>query len=177
MNVTENTKDRLVIEFRPWLAGAVLIALILVMVLLGMRLWATETKASLAVFLVAAAMAGGFVIFIRRILVTFDAESDTVTIRTARLTGQAEQTLRLSHVQHAFVETSIDRSRSSHGEPARRRNTHRPVLQMPNERVPLNTMYTGGRGAFNAVDAINTWLGALRKKAMPMADLAMPGQT
>lgn len=177
MIVTENTRQRLVIEFRPWLMGAVLIALILVMVLLGMRLWATETKASLAVLGVAIAMCGCFAIFIRRIRVTFDAAADSVMIRTATLIGESERMLRLSEVQHAFVETSIDRSRSSHGERARRRNTHRPVLRTATEKMPLTSIYAGGRGAFVAVDAVNGWLGVLRGKDLLPADLAIPDQT
>ncbi|MGL4439584.1 MAG: hypothetical protein ACRCUE_09940, partial [Bosea sp. (in: a-proteobacteria)] len=98
--------------------------------------------------------------FLRWVIVNFDRDSGTVTIRTVGLLGQKQQSFFLTDVEHAFLETIVSQSTGS----SRARNgrtdffLHRPSLQTKQGVLPLNEVSVGGDQAAAAVAVINRWL-------------------
>lgn len=159
MRIIEDTPERLTLEFRPWVLGSVLIAVILLMVGVG---WANlPTDPALAVGMLVGVLIIGlvFVALVRRVLVIFDREAQAVVLRSRSLLRQSETTLPLSEIRQASVETHIRRSSRSRARRAALNRTHRPVLETRTGRVPLTQIYSGGTGAAEIVTAVNAWLG------------------
>jgi hypothetical protein len=156
MNVKETTPERLTIESRPWLLGAVLIVVIVMLAGIALFMLSENAWVSLGLGGAAALIAVMFVIFVRRVLVIFDRAAGAVVIRTATLLGQKEQSLPLADVRHARVESF--RSTSPSGGRSSTRTTHRPVLETTKGPVPLTLISTSGNGAETVAIAINRWL-------------------
>jgi hypothetical protein len=159
MRIAETTPDRLTLEARPWVLGAILIAVILFMLLLA---WGTLAEApwlALGMALGAGLFGLAFVVFVRRVLVIFDRPAGAVVIRTATVLGTSETTLPLATIRSAGVETSVSTTSSS----GRRSQTHRPVLRLHGgaRPHPLTEVYSGGQGAAMVAQAINRWLGVV----------------
>lgn len=159
MRVLDSSPTRLTLEDRPMLLGIILAVVIVFLLFLAIATLGESLWVAFAVILMAALFAGAFVIFVRRVNVVLDRDTDTVVILTSSLLGKTETTHALGQVSRASVETSISRSTSSGGRRGTTSRTHRTVLHIGAETVPLTQIYSGGDGAERAATAINTWLG------------------
>ncbi len=157
MRVTGETTERLTIESRPWILGSVLILCVLIPAGLGLALIGQSLWAGLGLLGAAALMGVMFVVFVRRVIVIFDRPAGSVVIRTATLMGQSEQTLALSDILGAEVETSRSTSRDSDGRHTTS-TTHKPVLRTTSGPVPLTLISSSGNGAALVAAAVNRWL-------------------
>ena len=138
MRITETSPIRLTLEDRPWLIGSILAVAIMFFLLLALAVWADAPWLGLAFVLGAALFGGAFVAFVRRVIVIFDRDAGAVVIRTASLLGQTEQTHPLAGITQASVETMVNRSApSSNSRLAANSETHRVVLQVKGQPVPL----------------------------------------
>jgi hypothetical protein len=162
MRIVEDSTHRLTLESRPWILGTVLAIVILFMLFLALVYGRENIWGGIGMGLGAALFGAAFVAFVRRVIVIFDQDAQAVVIRTASLLGQDEQTLALQDILGAVVETSISRSGSAGSGRSSTSRTHRPVLQLPSGPVPLTQIYSGGKGASAAVEAINRWLAGTR---------------
>jgi hypothetical protein len=151
MVIREETPDRLVIDDRPVLIAVLLgLGLLVVagvtMALMSAGQWGGAAMLGLGTVLVGAAIA----LFVRRTMLFLDRPSGTVLIRSTTVFGTNEQRHALSALRGAQVQTS----RSGKGGPA-----HRPALLLSGgQAVPITPIYTSGRGAGRAVEAIERWL-------------------
>jgi hypothetical protein len=151
MKVKTETPDLLVLEDRPLFASLLLAAFFLadaaaVIALALQGDWAGVGMLGLGLpLLVLAAF-----FFVRRTIVFLDRPGNRVTIRTATLRRQTEDTLPLDRVTGAEVQVG----RGS-GTPTRRAAL---VLAGGGMRE-LTQVYSSGGGASRAVAAINRWLG------------------
>ena len=98
-------------------------------------------------------------VFVRQVNVDFDRKSGTVQIRTISVLGRKQQSIELTDVDAAIVETQISRSTSGGRHRRTMHELHRPVLRTTLGMVPLNEIHVGGTGAAVAVATINDWLG------------------
>lgn len=160
MRITETSPARLTLEDRPWLIGSILAIAILFFLLLAMAVWADAPWLGLAFLLGAALFGVAFVAFVRRVIVIFDRAAGAMLVRTASLLGQSEATYPLSDIQRAEVETTVNRSTSSDSRQRLTSETHRTVLQVAGQAVPLTQVSSSGDGAALAAKAINDWLQA-----------------
>lgn len=159
MKLIQETPSRLMLEARPWVLGSALIIGIVAFLALALALWSVTAWLTLGLGLAAILLAVCFVVFVQRVIVIFDRPAAAVVIRTRSLMGQEEQTLALSDVTGAGVETSRSTSTSTDG----RRSTsvtHRTVLATRSGPLPLTSIYTSGSGAETIAQAINRWLAA-----------------
>jgi hypothetical protein len=157
MQVTHETPDRLVLEQRPWVLGAVLIICILALLALAMLLYATTAWLTLGFGLAALLLAVCFVVFVQRVIVIFDRAAGALVIRKRSLMGQEERTLALPDVTRAEVETSRSTSTSNDGSRSVS-VTHRTVLVTGSGPLPLTDSSSSGSSAEINAAAINRWL-------------------
>lgn len=141
--------------------GIILAAVILFLLLMALATGRENIWVGLGLGVAAGMFYLALGVFVRRVMVTFDRASGAVLIRTASVLGRKQQTLALTDVDKAIVETQFSRSTSSSG--GRHGRTmhefHRPALRTAQGIVPLNEIHVGGNGAAAAVAAINGWLG------------------
>jgi hypothetical protein len=161
MKIVANSPERLTLEERPWILGVILAGVILIFLSVALLTVAENIWLGVGMGFGAAMFGMAFVIFVRRVIVIFDRGAKAVVIRSVSLLGQKEQTLALTDLRGAIVETSISHSTGSSSGGRRRRTTmtHRPSLQTAQGVVPLTEIYSGGKGAERAVAAITDWLG------------------
>jgi len=157
MQVTHETPDRLVLEQRPWVLGAVLIVCIVILLALAMVLWSATAWLTLGFGLAALLLAVCFVVFVQRVIVIFDRPTGALVIRTHSLTGEDEKTLALADVARAEVETSRSTSTSNDGSRSVS-VTHRTVLVTGSGPLPLTSSSSSGSSAEINATAINRWL-------------------
>jgi len=160
MRVVETSPRRLILEDRPWVLGIILILAILLPLLLALATWRDAPWLAFAMGLVAALFGAAFVAFVRRVIVIFDRDAGTVVIRTASTLGQSESTHALADISQAKVETVINRSTGSSGRTSAGSQTHRTILQMSDEVVPLTQVHSAGDSALLMAATINLWLAA-----------------
>ncbi|CAN1557163.1 hypothetical protein MCELHM10_02452 [Paracoccaceae bacterium] len=158
MRITLSTPHRLILEDRPWVLGIILTLAILFPLLLALATWRDAPWLAFAMGLVAAMFGAAFVAFVRRVIVILDRDAGTVVILFASLLGQTETTLALADITQAELETVVNRSTKSTNTSSSTSETHRTVLHVGAEIVPLAPIYTGGNGAERAATAINDWL-------------------
>lgn len=157
MKTVEETRNRLVLEDKPWILGGLLIVGILFFLALALGLRSASVWLTLGFGLAAVLISCLFVVFVQRVVVIFDRYAGTVVIRRRSLNGETEQSLPLVIVTGADVETS--RSISSAGSGGRSTSiTHRPVLVTRSGPVPLTQIYSSGQGAERIAAVINRWL-------------------
>ncbi|MBL9054417.1 MAG: hypothetical protein JNN02_11875, partial [Tabrizicola sp.] len=125
---------------------------------LALATWQESGWLAFATILMAAMFGGAFVIFVRRTIVIFDRDAGAVVIRSKTLLGQTETSHALTRVSRASVETTISRSTSSGRGSRTSSETHRTVLYLGDEVVPLTEVYTAGDSAERMAKAINDWL-------------------
>lgn len=159
MRILETSPQRLSLEDRPWVLGVILVVVILFLLFLALATFGESLWLGFALVLMAALFGGAMVIFVRRVIVVFDREAGNILIRTASLLGQTETIHPLAQLSHASVETSVSRSTSSNGGRRTTSRTHRTVLHLGADTVPLTQVFTGGDGADRAATVINDWLG------------------
>ena len=161
MRTVTNTPSQLVLEDRPWLLGSILAIVILFFALLALATGAENLWLGLGMGLAAALFGVAFVAVARRVIVIFDRGAGAVVVRTASLLGQTEQTHRLSDITGASVETVVNRSTPTNsGRLASTSETHRVVLQVNSQAVPLTQVFSAGQSAASCAAAINHWLAA-----------------
>lgn len=158
MRIVEDTPRRLTLEDRPWLIGSILAFVILFMTFLALVLGGENLWMGVGMGLGAALFGVAFVAFVRRVIVIFDRSAGAVVIRTASLLGMTEQTIALSQIVEANVETTINRSSSNGSKLASNSETHRTVLRTRGEPVPLTQVSSAGDAAARNAEAINRWL-------------------
>lgn len=154
MKLREETPDRLMLEDKPVILGILLSLAILGNCAAALFVAIDEPLIGLGV------MAGGgiwglaFWAFVRRTLVMLDRPSDLVVRRVASLTGQTEDTLPLSRITGAIVQSHQSTGKTTS-------TTYRAALVVRGaEPFPLTKVYSSGRGATRAVEAVNRWLAA-----------------
>ena len=142
--------------------GVVLAAMILFLLFMTLMTGRENVWAGLGLGVATAMFCLAFAAFVRRLTVNFDRACGTVVIRTVSIFGQKQQSLALSDVERAVVETQVSRSTGSSGGRHQRtmHETHRPSLRMAQGIVPLHEHRIGGKSAAEAVAAINAWLDA-----------------
>ena len=158
MQVLETSRRRLTLEDRPVALAVVLTVVILFLLALIFATWGTSGWLTLGLTLATALFGAALVLFVRRVQVTFDRDAGTVLIRTASLLGQSETTHPLARLSRASVETMISHSTPSNGGRSTTSRTHRTVLHIGEDVVPLTLTYSAGDGAERIAAAINDWL-------------------
>lgn len=162
MKVTRSTPDQLILTNTPWFIGITLVLFILCFV--GAGLFMVSEGGEGILFGIFFALFGGglgfgaFCVFVRRVQVILDRNSNSILIRRQSIFGYDALEHELSNLSHAEVETTTstrDRTTSK---------MHRPVLVlkkgMSAGRHPIVEAYVSGRGAQRMVDAVNNWLPA-----------------
>lgn len=138
--------------------GVILVVVIVFLAFLALVTVGESGWIALVLALMAALFTGAFVLFVRKVTAIFDREAGVVVIASKGVLGQTETSHSLPNLSRAGVETSISRSTSSNGGRATTSRTHRTVLHIGEETVPLTLVYSGGDGAERAANAINDWL-------------------
>lgn len=158
MRIVEDSPDRLVIEDRPIILGTLFVVIVIFFVAAALWTVADAPAVAFGALLGAVLMGICFAVFVRRVFVIFDRAADALVIRTASVFGQTVVQLRLPDIAEAVVETTT--SIDDHDSTTARTLMHRPALRLTNGRPnqPLTQIYSGGKGASKAVDAINRWL-------------------
>ena len=154
MRIRQNTPDRLIIEDRPWLLGAVLIVFILAFVAAAFAA-ASEGKAVAALAFLAIALGAGlvFAFFVERVWLILDRPAGTIELRRRNLRRFRSDSHALRDLEYALVQTSHD----SDGD------THRLALKLRGRMQPIamTTYYSGGRDRpASMADAIDSWIAA-----------------
>ncbi|HMO06731.1 MAG TPA: hypothetical protein PKD10_03655 [Paracoccaceae bacterium] len=157
MKFREDTHARLVVEDRPWALGIGLGAAITVFAGIALFTWRTEPVVALVGLGGALLFALVSVLFVRRSIVIFDRATGRAIWREASLRGTREETLDISAIREAVVQTH----RSS-GKNGTSTLTSRAALRVTGRAEPLalTMVYSSGQGAATAVEAINRWLRA-----------------
>ncbi|MDA7964803.1 hypothetical protein [Ruegeria sp.] len=162
MKITRNSPDQLILSNTPWLMGIMLILFTLGFVGAGLFM-VNEGREEVWAGILFALFGGGlglgaFCVFVRRVQVILDRNSNSILIRRQSVFGYDTVEHELSDLSHAEVETAT---------PPRNTTTskmHRPVLiletGMSAGRHPIVKAYVSGRGAHRLVDAVNDWLPA-----------------
>ena len=156
MKVTRNSPQQLIVENNPiWLA--VFVSLFgLIFFAIGMVNVSSEPGLGLMFMAAGLGVAIGFnMIFIRRTQLILDQPRNLVELRRRSWFKYYTMTWKLEFLDRAVVQTS--RSGDT--------DTHRAALVIGggmDEGVhPITMVYSSGRGARRAEEAINSWLGAL----------------
>ncbi len=152
MKVTRNTENQLIVEERPWIIGAILSAVTLIVVGIGANMILSGELLGLLVIATAAMPLLFMFIFVRRVQVVFHRPEGWVEIRRQNMRTRSTVRHELSEISGASVQTS-----QSGDSP-----THRVVLNIPKGQSagehPLTIYYVSGRGSERAASAINGWL-------------------
>ncbi|MFK7744401.1 MAG: hypothetical protein AB8B47_05065 [Roseobacter sp.] len=160
MKMVRQSPDQLVLLHRPRLLSVALGACVLMV--LGILLWhitqGNWVKAGAAFALSLALLAPTLWFATERIDVCFDTETNRVSLKTRRFTGEQEETYKLSALKSAIVET--------YKGPAETAGSHRVALVIEtaatDDQIPLTKGYAGGRNAAALANRINTWLETAR---------------
>ena len=152
MKIRIDSPDLLLLEDVPWLIGAGISALILIIVGIATDMVLSGNLAGLALGLFGVAFGGlFFAAFVRRTRLELDRRSGIVDLRRRTMLGTRSWLFRLDNVERAYVE-------ESHGDDS---TTYRPMLILRDgRRQPINPVYSSGQGAARAAHAINDWLDA-----------------
>lgn len=160
MKIIRDTPAQLIVENNPvWLAIFITV-FGLVFVAVGLSMLDSEPGMGLAMSAGGLAMTVGFnMIFVRRAQLILDRERNLVELRRRGWLGYSSRTWALDALDRAIVQTS--RSGGS--------DTHRAAFVigrgMDAGTYPLTWVYSSGRGAERAEQAINGWLDSHRPTA------------
>ncbi|QQA43438.1 hypothetical protein [Pelagovum pacificum] len=158
----ESTDRYLVIESTPWVFGLIIVGLMLVMIVIGAEgLMSGNLGQGLGIGLGGTAFLGlFFAMFIRRNQLILDRDAGELIHRRRTVLRYTEVRHALDQVDSAVVETS----RNSDGA-----DTHRMSYVLSGGMDlgvhPFTDVYSSGRGARKAADAMNDWLSQLRPAA------------
>ena len=153
MIVVRNVPSQLILAHAPWLLGAGLIVCIIACSAAGLALiFSGELAGLLTVLFGAAVPLGIFALAIKRDQAIFDAQAGTVILQRRTLFGYACTTHPLSRVRRAEIEEFSD--------------TCRPTLTFHDRTppYPLVEAYSTSARTARAVDIVNDWLRATRRR-------------
>lgn len=156
MKILTDTPDRLVIEHRPILLAAALVAMTLLLLYASMAAFAEGDpgKAVFVLVVTALLMVPSFWFAVERVQVTFDRTAQTLTLRKRRLNGERFETHPLGDVTRAMLQT-----RKGDHDTA---DCHRVALVLGADRLEnrhgLTRSYRSGPQAEKVVQRINAWL-------------------
>ncbi len=153
MKITRETPDQLIIENNPiWLA---IFVSVFGLIFFGIGLANVRAEPGMGIAFIAGglAIAVGFnMIFIRRTQLILDRPRNLVELRRKGWLNYVSMTWELQYLTRADVQSS------SSGDT----NTYRAALQisggMDAGTHPITLVYSSGRGAKRAANAINRWL-------------------
>jgi len=154
MQVIRQNPDQLILENRPWLIGSFLIVFIIAFVAGGLAAISVGEVIMGFAFVILGGGAGllSFVLFVRRVQVTFDRPGSSIRFRRKSVFGSSDVTHDLKHLDRAVVESSYSGDSGA---------THRCAIILSGGMSagvhPLTMAYSSGPGAQRAADAINTW--------------------
>lgn len=152
MKVIHRSEQLLVIEDRPWFVGLLMIAMALVFLFGGMRVFmAGEVFGGLMMLLLGVGVPLLLAaLIVRRVRLTFDRTEGKVTRVSRSVRGLTRDSYALDRLKLAQLGVSTD----SDG------TTYRTELQLnaPQETVPFTTYFTSGRKPAQMVDVVNDWL-------------------
>jgi hypothetical protein len=154
MKVTTDTPDLLIIDDRPLVLAGVFVVILLVFVGIGIeRLFAGAVLEGLGFAILGGGFVlGGMVVFVRRNQLVLDRPGGQVLMRRQTFVTYTERRFELADLDKAVVQTS----RSSDSD------THRMALVFDRGAKvgthPFTSVYTSGRDAQRAADAVNGWL-------------------
>lgn len=160
MKIVRESADQLIIENNPiWLAAFVTL-FGLVFLGIGLSVFGTEPGTGLAFIAGGLGIAIGFnMIFVRLTQLILDKPRDLVELRRRGWLEYSSLTWELRYLDRAIVETS--RSGDT--------DTHRAALVisggMDAGTHPITWVYSSGRGASRAMNAVNGWLDSHRSNA------------
>ncbi|SDJ28765.1 hypothetical protein SAMN04488026_101515 [Aliiruegeria lutimaris] len=152
-------------ESTPWFLAIVASFIMLAFVAAGLRLVFSGNLMGFFISL----FGGGLgvtclVIYVERLQVVLNRDSETVHVRRRTLTNHEEDRLYLGDLLGAVVETSYSKSGGT---------TWRPVLMLRGlagpVACPITEIFTGDDMARLAADAINDWLGVERTRMPELA--------
>ncbi len=157
MKITHNAPDLLIIDSKPWPVRIILVGMVLVVVGYGLETFLNgDTFTGLMTVLLGGGIGGLFIaIFVRRNQLVLDRRDNRLELRRRTLFRHTRVRHDLRHLRRAIVETA-------RGD---KKDTHRMTLELTGGMDaglhPFTEVYTSGRGAQRAADAVNGWL-ALR---------------
>ncbi|MGC1503218.1 MAG: hypothetical protein WA782_03660 [Sulfitobacter sp.] len=160
MKVVRETPDQLIVENNP-VGLAIFVSVFgLVFFGIGLSVVGSEPGTGLAFMAGGLGIAIGFnMIFVRRTQLILDTSRNLVELRRRGWLGYSSQTWELQYLERVIVETS--RSGDS--------DTHRAALVisdgMDAGTHPVTWVYSSGRGAERAQNAVNGWLDSYRLTA------------
>ena len=152
MKVIHRSDQLLVIEDRPWFIGLLMIAMALVFLFGGMKLFAAgEAFGGLMMLVLGAGVPLLLAaLMVRRVRLTFDRAAGTVTRVSRSVRGLTHDRYALDRLELAQLGVSTDSDGTTYRTELR--------LRAPLETVPFTTYYTSGRKPRQMVDAVNDWL-------------------
>lgn len=140
----------LVIEDRPWGFGLIMIGAVVIMVWAAMDNYASgQTTPAIVSGGFALVLTGMLPLFIKRVMLTLNRQTDVITLTTRSLRKQTTQTYPLANLKRADFSTS----RNSDGD-----EMHAVELVFVTKTVPVTDVATSGDEAPLAAAAINAWL-------------------
>ncbi|NDR57342.1 hypothetical protein [Aliiruegeria sabulilitoris] len=159
MKTSRNTPQQLVLDYVPWLWAVALGLFTLVFVAIGLSiLLGGELFGLLFIFIGGGVGLICLAVFVERLQVVLNRDTNLLRIRRRTLLGYREDTWQLDRLERAVVQSNSGGQNNS--------RTYRPALMLvpeqggPAEATPLTHVYSSGRGADRAVRAINDWLEA-----------------
>ncbi len=174
MHVARQSGEELILEHRPWLTGAVLIALAVggPLALSATLRIDTLVPFFLAVFIFGFPALALFAVYVRRLLVVLDRRHDRLRLHERSLLRDRVCEVPLSRFAWAERETRFVHMPflPRHG------RFHRAVLVFADKgrlsRLPLTSVFLVGPSARKAVSALNRWTG--RRAPRRPAGLSLP---
>jgi hypothetical protein len=151
MKVIRNTPHQLILDSKPWLAGIIVIVVILVSLGVGLAAVLDGEFIFGLVFMVAGGGIGGlcFAMIIRRNQLILDRSRNLIEMRRRTMFGMKTRDFDLRDLTEAITQSS----RSNEGA-----DTHRLALMIDGHAEPFTDVYTSGKGADRAAEVVNNWL-------------------
>ena len=156
MRIVRNQPDILVLQSAPWVLGAVLTAVIILLTGIGLRMWAVGNTGAAVLCLAFGPGFTGlfFYMFVRRDDLVLDRRQNLIELYHANVLGHRTTQHCLHHLRRAIVQSR----RSRHGDPA-----YRAALVLDNgihsDTAPVTEIFVEGPDAARDAAAINRWLG------------------
>ncbi|SDJ28812.1 hypothetical protein [Aliiruegeria lutimaris] len=159
MKTSRNTPQQLILDHVPWFWAVALVLFTLVFVAIGSSiLIGGELFGLLFIFIGGGVGLICIAVFVERLQVVLNRDTNLLRIRRRTLLGYREETHALDRLERAVVQSSSGGQNNS--------KTYRPALVLvperggPAEAKPITHVYSSGRGADHAERAINDWLQA-----------------
>ena len=153
MKVIRNTPDELVIDDRPWFWAVLMGFAVLILLYATMdALLGGDLKTGLLLVFMSAFAALFLFLVVVRTKIWLNAKTGNIALRSRSMRGTKTAFYNLADLQEAKVQTSQGET-----------ETHRCALVFTDQTVPLTKVYSSGKGADLAMNAINDWLTSLRR--------------